>query len=165
MVPNSAPQLPGQYYWSHDGYAIVNSYRKFNKAAQNSTNITNPMHQSPHAQIATSFTRPFCAISLHQSWDGLQHSANCNREVVLHVRQRCSQFNQYCELHAQIAARTNRHIPRPTNKPWILIRLMMISRLQFAMGMNFLGWIMMEGSHQGMRWINMEGRNQGRRIA
>ena len=168
MVPNSTPQLHGKYYWSHDGSAIVKSYRKFSDAARNSTDITNPTHQSPHAQIATSLKRPCCTIILHQSWDGSQRSVNCDREVILHVQQCCSQFNRYREPHAPIAARTNRHIPHPTvpyDKPWIQIRLLTLSRLKLAIVMKFLVWIMMEGRHKGRIWINMEGRHQGRRLA
>ena len=142
MVPNSTPQLPGQYYWSHDGYAIVKLYRKFNNAARNSTDITNPTHQSPHAPMATYLTRPCRAISLHQSQDGSQRSANCDCEVVLHVQRCCSQFNQYHKPHAPITTHTDRHIPHitvPCNNPRKRILLMTLLRLQLDMGMKFLG--------------------------
>ena len=144
MLPKSTPQ---QYYWSHNLSAMFKSYRKFKDAAPNSTNITNPMHQSLHAQIATSLTRLCCVISLHQSRDSLQRSANFDCEVILHVQFFCSQFSWYHELHSPIAARTNRHIPHPTvpcDKPWIRIRLLTLLRLQLAMGTNLLGWIMIE---------------------
>ena len=114
MVPNSTPQLPGQYYWGHNGYTIVQLYFKFNDSARNSTDITKTTQQSPHVQIATYLTRPFRAISLHQSWDGSQRSANCDCEVVLHVQRCCSQFNQYHKLHTPMATRTDRHIPHTT---------------------------------------------------
>ena len=58
---------------------IVKLYPKFNDADRNSTDITNPTHQSPHAPISTSLTRKFCEIILHQSQYGSQHSANCDR--------------------------------------------------------------------------------------
>ena len=92
----------------------------------------NPTHQSLDAQITTPLTRPCCVISLHQSRDGLQRSANCIREVVLHLQRFCSQFSQYHELYTPISARTNPHIPHPTvpcDKPWIRIRLLTILRL------------------------------------
>ena len=54
-----------------------------------SLDITNPTHQSLHAQITTSLTRPCCVICLHQSRDGLQRSAKCDHEVVLHLKRFC----------------------------------------------------------------------------
>ena len=143
-------------------------YCKFNDAARNSINIKNPTHQSPHALIATYLTRPCCAISLHQSQDGSQRYMNCDHEFILYVQRLFSQFNQYHKPHAPIAACTDHHILPPTvscNKPWRGICLLTLLQMHLAMGMNFLGWIMIEGRQQGRSLMNMEGRHQGRRLA
>ena len=143
-------------------------YHKFNDAAYNSTDITNPTHQSPHAPIARSIPWPCRAIILHQSQDVLQRSVNCNRDVVLHGQRQCSQFNQYQKLHAPIAVRTDRHIPHqtaPCDKPWRRICLLTLLWPQLSMGMKFLGWIMLDRRQQGGIWMKMKGRQQGSILA
>ena len=128
-------------------------------------------YHKPHTSIVARknhhiHTRPCCVIILHKSRDGLQRSANCDHEFVFNLQRFCLQFSRYHELHAPISAR-NCHISHPTvpcNKPCIQIRLLTLLRLQLAMVIKLLCWMIMEGRHQGRSWMKMEGRHQERRL-